>query len=85
MIGSSTPLDISKKESTESTPSEESQEELWSAVEDIVEDKIGTYYPDLPTGQLTFNIVEALKEQFTMTRKLKAAIELQKDIWDDYI
>lgn len=60
--------DSTKHAHTESTT--ESQEELWSAVEDIVEDKIGTYYPDLPTGQLTFNIVEALKEQFTMTRKL---------------
>lgn len=54
----------------ESTPSEtESQEELWSAIEDIVEDKIGKYYVDLPTGQLTFNIVEELKEHFTITRK----------------
>lgn len=51
---------------------EETQDELWSLVEDVVLDVMIKYYgrhSESINGQLAFNIKEALKSKFTITRK----------------
>lgn len=47
----------------------ESQEELWNDAESVVSDELTRYYSDLPSDQLAFNIAEALKEKYLLTRK----------------
>lgn len=47
----------------------ESQEELWSSIENVVSDEITKYWIEIPADQLAFNITEAIKEKFIITRK----------------
>lgn len=50
-------------------PDSGKMDELWLSAEILVGDELYKYYGDLANSQAAFNIIAALKEKFTITKK----------------